>query len=145
MGIRLYSKVPYCIATGVLQMFKGNYNPFSFITIFIKLTNLCLLIVCGLYNYESSIIGYCYLFKLILILVQYISVLYCIVLYCRCWCIVSFYIFYMDRINWTENAALPYCIDITTYCKPHTVWPFPVQHQSEDRYTKCTEHYTDHL
>jgi hypothetical protein len=46
----------------------------------------------------------------------------------------------MDWINWTENADSLYCIPITSYWKPHTVWPFPVQHQSDDRYTKCTEH-----
>jgi len=27
-----------------------------------------------------------------------------------------------------------------TDANPNTVWPFLVQHQGDDRYTKCTEH-----
>jgi len=39
-----------------------------------------------------------------------------------------------------ENVALLYRIAITSYWKNNTVWPFLVQHQGDDRYTKCTEH-----
>ena len=38
-----------------------------------------------------------------------------------------------------EHLRLMYGIVITMYWKPHTVGPF-LGHQSDDRYTKCTEH-----
>jgi len=63
----------------------------------------------------------------------------CIVLYCRCCCIVRFWSLYMCWIFWTEHVALLYCIAITSYWKSHTVRSF-LAHQSDDRYTKCTEH-----
>ena len=40
-----------------------------------------------------------------------------------------------------EHVALLYCIAITSYWKPHTVRSFLAQHQSDDRYTKYTEHF----
>jgi len=80
--------------------------------------------------------GYCYVLINIDIRAEY----WCNVFYCSCWCIVRFYIIYMDWINWIENAALLYCNAITRYWKPNTVWPFLVQHQEDDRYTKCTEY-----
>jgi len=46
----------------------------------------------------------------------------------------------MDLNKLIENVALLYCIAITSYWKPHTVRSYLAQHQSDDRYTKCTEH-----
>ena len=63
----------------------------------------------------------------------------CIVLYSKCWCIVRFWSLYMGCIFWTEHVTLLYCIAIKSYWKPHTLWSF-LAHQSDDRYTKCTEH-----
>ena len=55
--------------------------------------------------------------------------MYCEILYC---------LYGLNKV--TENTALLHCITITNYCKPQTVWSFLVKNQSDDRYTKYTEH-----
>jgi hypothetical protein len=52
---------------------------------------------------------------------------------------VSFYSLYMDRINSIEHVALLYCIAITSYWKPHTVWSFLYISEMTDT-KKGTEH-----
>ena len=51
----------------------------------------------------------------------------------------GYYSLYMVRTNLNKNTAILYCHH-KLLPAPHTVWPFLVQHQADDRYTKCTEH-----